>query len=146
MASTTSKVKWVSGLRFIGASGSGHGVIMDGSQSGDLDGSLGPSPMEMLLLGLGGCSAIDVVHILKRMRQPVEDCQVELSAERALMPPRVFTSILARYTVIGSGLAQEWVIEAVRLSADKYCSASVMLGKAVEITREISVIDRSDAA
>ena len=123
MASTTSKVKWVSGLRFIGASGSGHGVIMDGSQSGDLDGSLGPSPMEMLLLGLGGCSAIDVVHILKRMRQPVEDCQVELSAERALMPPRVFTSILARYTVIGSGLAQERVIEAVRLSADKYCSA-----------------------
>ena len=146
MASTTSKVKWVSGLRFIGASGSGHGVIMDGSQSGDLDGSLGPSPMEMLLLGLGGCSAIDVVHILKRMRQPVEDCQVELSAERALMPPRVFTSILARYTVIGSGLAQERVIEAVRLSADKYCSASVILGKAVEITREISVIDRSDAA
>ena len=123
MASTTSKVKWVSGLRFIGASGSGHGVIMDGSQSGDLDGSLGPSPMEMLLQGLGGCSAIDVVHILKRMRQPVEDCQVELSAERALMPPRVFTSILARYTVIGSGLAQERVIEAVRLSADKYCSA-----------------------
>ena len=146
MASTTSKVKWVSGLRFIGASGSGHGVIMDGSQSGDLDGSLGPSPMEMLLLGLGGCSAIDVVHILKRMRQPVEDCQVELSAERALMPPRVFTSILARYTVIGSGIAQERVVEAVRLSADKYCSASVMLGEAVEITREISVIDRSDAA
>ncbi|MDE0810569.1 MAG: OsmC family protein [Alphaproteobacteria bacterium] len=146
MPSTASKVKWVSRLRFIGASGSGHGVIMDGSQSGDLDGSLGPSPMEMLLLGLGGCSAIDVVHILKRMRQPVEDCQVELSAERALMPPRVFKSILARYTVIGSGLAQERVIEAVRLSADKYCSASVMLGKAVEITREISVIDTSDAA
>lgn len=104
MPSTASKVKWVSRLRFIGASGSGHGVIMDGSQSGDLDGSLGPSPMEMLLLGLGGCSAIDVVHILKRMRQPVEDCQVELSAERALMPPRVFTSILARYTVLGPGL------------------------------------------
>jgi putative redox protein len=146
MASTTSKVKWVSGLRFIGASGSGHGVIMDGSQSEDPDGSLGPSPMEMLLLGLGGCSAIDVVHILKRMRQQVEDCQVELSAERAPEPPRVFTSILARYTVIGSGLSEDRVIEAVRLSADKYCSASVMLGKAVEITREISVIDSSDAA
>lgn len=144
MAATTSKVKWVSGLRFIGASGSGHGVIMDGSQSDDPDGSLGPSPMEMLLLGLGGCSGIDVVHILKRMRQPVEDCQVELTAERAAEPPRVFTSIHALYTVTGAGLSKDRVAEAVRLSADKYCSASVMLGKAVSITREISVVDTSN--
>ena len=144
MAATTSKVKWVSGLRFIGASGSGHGVIMDGSQSDDPDGSLGPSPMEMLLLGLGGCSGIDVVHILKRMRQPVEDCQVELSAERAEEPPRVFTSIHALYTVTGAGLSQDRVAEAVRLSAEKYCSASVMLGKAVTITRDITVIDTND--
>ena len=141
MATTTSKVKWIAGLRFIGASGSGHGVIMDGSGSDDPDGSLGPSPMEMLLLGLGGCSAIDVVHILKRMRQPVEDCQVDLSGERAPEPPRVFTSIHALYTVTGPGLSAERVAEAVRLSADKYCSASVMLGTAVEITREIKVID-----
>jgi len=141
MAATTSKVKWASGLRFIGASGSGHGVIMDGSQSDDPDGSLGPSPMEMLLLGLGGCSGIDVVHILERMRQPVEDCQVELSAERAAEPPRVFTSIHSLYTVTGAGLSESRVAEAVRLSADKYCSASVMLGKAVKITREITVID-----
>lgn len=141
MATTTSKVKWVSGLRFIGASGSGHGVIMDGSQSDDPDGSLGPSPMEMLLLGLGGCSGIDVVHILERMRQPVEDCQVELTAERAAEPPRVFTSIHALYTVTGAGLSEKRVTEAVRLSADKYCSASVMLGKAVTITREIKVVD-----
>lgn len=144
MAATTSKVKWVSGLRFIGASGSGHGVIMDGSQSDDPDGSLGPSPMEMLLLGLGGCSGIDVVHILKRMRQPVEDCQVELTAERAAEPPRVFTRIHALYTVTGAGLSKDRVAEAVRLSADKYCSASVMLGKAVSITREISVVDTSN--
>jgi putative redox protein len=140
MAATTSKVTWVSGLRFIGASGSGHGVIMDGSQSDDPDGSLGPSPMEMLLLGLGGCSGIDVVHILKRMRQPVEDCRVTLTAERADEPPRVFTSIHALYTVSGKGLSEDRVAEAVRLSAEKYCSASVMLGKAVEITREIEVI------
>ncbi len=144
MAATTSKVKWVSGLRFIGASGGGHGVIMDGSQSDDPDGSLGPSPMEMLLLGLGGCSGIDVVHILQRMRQPVEDCEVALSAERAVEPPRVFTSIHARYTVTGRGLSEDRVAEAVRLSADKYCSASVMLGKAVEITREIKVIDTGE--
>lgn len=141
MASTKSKVNWVSGLRFIGASGSGHGVIMDGSQSEDPEGSLGPSPMEMILLGLGGCSAIDVVHILKRMRQPVEDCQVELSGERAPEPPRVFTRIHALYTVTGAGLPEDRVAEAVRLSADKYCSASVMLGKAVEITREVIVVD-----
>ncbi len=119
---------------------------MDGSGSDDPDGSLGPSPMEMLLLGLGGCSAIDVVHILNRMRQPVEDCQVELSAERAPEPPRIFTAIHALYTVTGTGLSRDRVAEAVRMSADKYCSASVMLGKAVEITREIKVIDGRDPA
>ncbi|MDG2283982.1 MAG: OsmC family protein [Alphaproteobacteria bacterium] len=97
--------------------------------------------MEMILLGLGGCSAIDVVHILKRMRQPVEDCQVELSGERAPEPPRVFTRIHALYTITGAGLPEDRVAEAVRLSADKYCSASVMLGKAVEITREVIVVD-----
>ena len=141
MTATTSKVTWVSGLRFIGGTGSGHGVIMDGSQSDDPDGSLGPSPMEMLLLGLGGCSAIDVVHILKRMRQPVEDCHVELAGERAAEPPRVFTKIHAVYTVTGAGLSSDRVEEAVRLSADKYCSASVMLGKSVKITREVTVVD-----
>ena len=141
MTATTSKVTWVSGLRFIGGTGSGHGVIMDGSQSDDPDGSLGPSPMEMLLLGLGGCSAIDVVHILKRMRQPVEDCQVELAGERAAEPPRVFTNIHAVYTVTGAGLSSDRVEEAIRLSADKYCSASVMLGKSVKITREVTVVD-----
>lgn len=141
MAAMTSRVTWVSGLRFLGASGSGHGVIMDGSQSGDPDGALGPSPMEMILLGLGGCSGIDVIHILKRMRQPVTDCQVELEGERAPDAPRVFTKIHAVYTVSGIGLSDERVEEAVRLSADKYCSVSMMLGKSVELTREVKVIE-----
>ena len=134
------RIKWVEERTFLGESGSGHSVVMDGApDQGGRD--LGVRPMEMLLLGLGGCSAIDVVHILKRMRQPVEDCQVELSGERAPEPPRVFTKIHALYTVTGPDLSGDRVAEAVRLSADKYCSASVMLGKAVEITREIKVVD-----
>ncbi len=130
---------WISGQRFIGGSGSGHGVIMDGSKSDDPGSSLGPSPMEMLLLGLAGCSGIDVVHILQRMRQEVTDCQVEVEAERAQSEPRVFTTIVARYIVTGRGLKLDRVEEAVRLSAEKYCSASVMLGKTAEIVREIEI-------
>ncbi len=136
---------WVNGMRFVGASGSGHGVIMDGSQSDDPDGSLGPSPMEMLLLGMAGCSGIDVVHILQRMRQPVTDCRIEVSAERAETEPRVFTRIDARYIVTGDGLKPDRVEEAVRLSAEKYCSASVMLGETAEIVRQIEIRE-TDAA
>lgn len=142
--SMKTKVNWVSGLRFIGSTEGGHGVILDGSQSDDLDGRLGASPMEMLLLGLGGCSGIDVVHILERMRQLVEDCQVEVSAERAEEPPRVFTNIHMIYTVTGAGLTMSKVEEAVRLTAEKYCSASIMLAKAAEITREIKIVNTSD--
>jgi putative redox protein len=132
---------WVDGLRFIGGSGSGHGVIMDGSNADGPGGSLGPSPMEMLLLGMAGCSGIDVVHILQRMRQDVTDCQVELDSERAEEEPRVFTSIKAKFTVTGRGLKQNRVEEAVRLSAEKYCSASVMLGKTANISHEIVVVE-----
>ena len=129
---------WVDGHRFIGSSGSGHGVIMDGSGAGES--SLGPSPMELLLLGMAGCSGIDVVHILGRMRQPVTDCRVELEAERADQEPRVFTRIKASYTVTGAGLDRRRVEEAVRLSAEKYCSASVMLGQTAEIEREVRLL------
>ena len=136
--------QWVEGLRFIGGSGSGHGVIMDGSKPGTPGGSLGPSPMEMLLLGMAGCSGIDVVHILKRMRQDVTDCVVELDGERAGEEPRVYTSIQAKFTITGRGLKQDRVEEAVRLSAEKYCSASVMLGKTAKISHDIVIVEAAD--
>ncbi|MBL4666041.1 MAG: OsmC family protein [Sneathiella sp.] len=132
------QAKWVEGYRFIGKNEQGHGVIMDGS-SGDQ--RLGASPMEMLLLGLAGCSGIDVVHILKKSRQDVEDCIVDVSAERADTEPKVFTDIHMTYTVTGKKLNMEKVKRAVDLSAEKYCSVSVMLGKAANITREIIVTD-----
>ena len=140
MTTMTSKVTWVSGLRFIGGSGSGHGVIMDGSQTAGSEGVLGPSPMEMVLMGLGGCSGIDVMHILERMRQPVTACKVNLEGERADNSPRVYKKIHLIYTVSGNNLSQKRVEEAVRLSNEKYCSVSVMLNTAVEITREVRVI------
>ena len=133
-------VNWVNDFRFIGRSGSGHGVIMDGS-GGKGDGSLGPSPMEMLLLGLGGCTGIDVVHILKKMRQPVIGCEVDIDGTRADDDTKVFTKIHAIFTVTGTGLAQNKVEQAVALSAEKYCSVSMSLNPAIEITREVRVIE-----
>jgi len=129
------RVKWVEQATFIGESGSGHAVVMDGPpENGGRD--LGVRPMEMLLLGMGGCTAFDVVHILGRQRQPVTDCVVELEAERAPEPPKVFTRIHVHFIVTGKGLAEKQVARAVQLSAEKYCSASIMLGKAAEITHD----------
>jgi len=134
------KASWVEGYRFIGNNDQGHGIIMDGS-SGEQ--RLGNSPMEMLLLGLGGCSGIDVVHILQKSREAVDDCVVEVEGKRADSEPKVFTDIHMTYTVTGKNLDMAKVERAVDLSADKYCSASVMMGKAANITREIIVIDSS---
>ncbi|HSH28332.1 MAG TPA: OsmC family protein [Thiohalobacter sp.] len=134
------RVKWVEAATFIGESGSGHAVVMDGPpDSGGRD--LGIRPMEMLLLGMGGCTAFDVVHILRRARQPIEDCVVELQAERAAEAPKVFTHIHVHFTVSGRGLAERQVARAVSLSADKYCSASIMLGKAATITHDYEIIE-----
>ncbi|MBZ0070926.1 MAG: OsmC family protein [Thiohalobacteraceae bacterium] len=134
------RVKWVEDAAFIGEAGSGHALLMDGPpDSGGRN--LGPRPMEMLLLGMGGCTAFDVVYILKRARQPVLDCVVELEAERATEPPKVFTKIHVRFIVSGRGLSEKQVERAVRLSAEKYCSASIMLGKAAEITHEFKVVE-----
>lgn len=134
------RVKWVEDAAFIGEAGSGHALLMDGPpDSGGRN--LGPRPMEMLLLGMGGCTAFDVVYILKRARQPVLDCVVELEAERATEPPKVFTKIHVRFIVSGRGLSEKQVERAVRLSAEKYCSASIMLGKAAEITHEFEVVE-----
>lgn len=134
------RVKWVEEATFVGESGSGHAVVMDGPpEHGGRD--LGVRPMEMLLLGMGGCTAFDVVHILKKGRQPVADCVVELSAERADTEPKVFTRIHAHFVVKGRGLSEERVRRAVGLSAEKYCSASIMLGKAAEITHDFEVVE-----
>ena len=137
------RIKWVEDVTFVGESASGHAVVMDGppENSGR---NLGPRPMEMLLLGMGGCTAFDVVHILKRARQPVSDCVVELEAERAEQPPKVFTRIHAHFVISGRGLAENQVKRAVELSAEKYCSASIMLGKTAEITHDYEIIETSD--
>jgi putative redox protein len=130
------RVKWIEKRSFLGHSGSGHGVLMSASAGEE---SLGPSPMEMVLLGLGGCSSFDVVNILEKMREPIEDCTATLEAERADDAPRVFTRIHLRFVVTGRGLDPEKVERAVTMSAEKYCSVSVMLAKTAEITHEIEV-------
>jgi putative redox protein len=134
------RVKWVEQATFVGESGSGHAVVMDGPpDSGGRD--LGPRPMEMLLLGMGACTAFDVVHILKKARQPVTDCVVEVEADRAEAVPKVFTKIHAHFVVTGRGLTEKQVERAVTLSAEKYCSASLMLGKAAEMTHDFEIVE-----
>ena len=136
------RVKWVQDATFLGESGSGHAVVMDGPpDSGGRN--LGIRPMEMILLGMGGCSAFDVVHILRKARQPISDCVAELTAERASEIPQVFTKIHVHFVVSGQGLAKTHVERAVKLSAEKYCSASIMLGKVVEVSHDFEVVDGS---
>ncbi len=134
------RVKWVQDVTFLGESGSGHAVVMDGPPE-DGGRNLGVRPMEMLLLGMGGCTAFDVVHILKKARQPISDCVVELFAERAATPPKVFTKIHAHFIVSGKGLTEAQVKRAVELSAEKYCSASIMLGKMAQISHDFEIVD-----
>jgi putative redox protein len=133
------RVKWVEDAMFVGESESGHAVVMDGPPEGG-GRNLGVRPMEMLLLGMGGCTAYDVVSILKKSRQPVADCYVEIEAERAESIPKVFTKIHVHFVVTGNGeLKENQVKRAVDLSADKYCSASIMLSKAAEITHDYEI-------
>ncbi|MDR6293748.1 MULTISPECIES: OsmC family protein [Inquilinus] len=134
------RITWVEGRTFVGESGSGHAVVMDGApESGGRN--LGIRPMEMLLIGLGGCSAFDVVMILEKGREPVTDCRVEVDADRAETDPKIFTRIRMRYVVTGRGLDRAKVERAVQLSKEKYCSASIMLGAMAEITAEIEVVE-----
>jgi len=135
------RVKWVQDRTFLGESGSGHSMVMDGDP--DAGGrNLGIRPMEALLLGMGGCTAYDVIDILEKSRQKVLDCSIELEAERANKIPRIFTKILVRYIITGHNLDPNKVERAVNLSAETYCSASIMLGKTAEITHDIQIIDR----
>ncbi len=133
------RIKWVEDVTFMGESGSGHTVTMDGppEEGGK---NRGVRPMEMLLIGMGGCTAFDVVHILRKARQPVTDCIVELEAERAPSPPKVFTSIHVHYRVMGSNLKDAQVKRAVKLSTEKYCSASIMLAKTAQISHDYEIV------
>ncbi|HLW05755.1 MAG TPA: OsmC family protein [Azoarcus sp.] len=133
-------VKWLDGVSFVAETGSGHLVTMDGAP--DAGGrNLAPRPMEMMLAGAGGCSAFDVVLILQRSRQEVTDCRVKLVAERAESDPKVFTKIGFHYTVSGRNLKPNIVERAIHLTADKYCSASVMLGKTAKIEHTWEIVE-----
>lgn len=141
------RAKWVEGMAFMGEAGSGHAVMMDGAP--DYGGrNIGIRPMEMLLIGLAGCTGFDVVSILKKGREVVTGCEVEVEAERAASDPKVFTKIHLRYRITGKGLAYAKAERAVTLSKEKYCSASIMLGATAEMSYELDVIDelQKDAA
>ena len=134
------RIKWLDNMSFVGESGSGHSIVMDASpEVGGRD--LGARPMEMLLLGLGGCSSIDVLMILQKARQDVTDCTVEIEALRADKEPKVFTKIHLHFVVEGRNLSDKRVERAIKLSAEKYCSASLMLEKSAEITHDYEVRD-----
>lgn len=134
------RIKWVENALMVGESGSGHAVVMDGPpEHGGRN--LGVRPMEMLLLGLGGCTQFDVVHILRKGRHTVDRCDVEIEAERAETEPKVFTRIHVHFIVSGPGLTDKVVARAVNLSAEKYCSASIMLGKVAEISHDFELVD-----
>jgi putative redox protein len=139
------RIKWVEDRTFIGESGSGHKIVL-GTAHGEDKRTPGPSAMELVLIGLGGCSAYDVVLILEKGREAVEDVVVELDAERAEEPPKVFTRIHMHFVVKGRGLARAKVERAIALSAEKYCSASAMLAKTATITHDFEVVETSAAS
>lgn len=134
------RIKWAGEAQFDGTTGSGHTISMDGAPEHGGQ-NKGPRPMEMLLLGLGGCTAFDVVLILKRSRQAVRDVDVAIEAERADTEPKVFTRIHVHFVVTGSGLSEDRVRRAIDLSAEKYCSASIMLGKTATITHDFEIVE-----
>lgn len=134
------RVLWVENSKFLGESGSGHTVLMDGPPEGGGE-NLGIRPMEAVLVGMGGCTAYDVVHILKKGRHDVQGCELQLQAERAETDPKVFTQIHIHYVVKGKGLSEVVVKRAIDLSAEKYCSASIMLGKSAEITHDFEIVE-----
>lgn len=133
------RVKWVENAAFVGETGSSHAIVIDGPP--EIGGrNLGMRPMELMLLAVGSCSAVDVIHILKKARQPVTDCFVEVEGQRAETEPKVFTDIHLKFIVQGRGLNENQVRRAVELSADKYCSASIMLKRGgVNITHAYEI-------
>lgn len=133
-------LKWIDGVCFMAETGSGHAVVMDGAPEGG-GRNLGPRPMELLLAGTAGCTSYDVVSILKKSRQDIRDVRVELDADRADTDPKVFTRIHMHFVVTGKNLKPDVVERAINLSADKYCSASIMLGKTAEISHDFEIVE-----
>ena len=133
-------VRWTEGMTFLAETGSGHVVAMDGAPDGG-GRNLAPRPMEMVLLGTGGCTAYDVMVILKKSGQDVTGCEVRLESDRAATDPKVFTRIRMRFKIRGRGLKKKLVEQAIRLSREKYCSASIMLGKTAEITEDFEIVE-----
>lgn len=137
-------IKWIDNVSFVGESESGHAVVLDGPpEAGGRN--VGIRPMELLLIGMGGCSAFDVVSMLTRGRQALADCRVELAAERASTDPKVFTRIHLHFVVTGRNLKAAAVERAIRLSAEKYCSASLMLGKTAVVTHDFEIVAEQPA-
>ena len=134
------RIKWVEDRTFIGESGTAHKIVL-GTAFGPEGRTPGPSPMEVVLIGLGGCTAFDVVHILAKGREAIDDVTVELDAERAEQDPKEFTRIHMHFVVKGRGLAPAKVERAIQLSAEKYCSASAMIAKTAVITHDVEVVD-----
>lgn len=134
-------IKWTDGRQFVAESGSGHSVVIDGPPDhGGRD--TGPRPMEMMLMGLGACTSFDVLQILEKSRAPISDCVASVEAERADSVPSVFTKIHVHFTVTGQGLKEKQVERAVALSAEKYCSASIMLASGgVEVTHSVTIVE-----
>ncbi len=134
------RINWLRDLTFVAESGSGHAVVMSASkQAGGA--TVGPSPMEYVLLGTGGCTATDVVAILEKGRHKVRSCEVTLDSDRAETDPKVFTRIRFHFKVSGEGLTRDVVERAIKLSAEKYCSASIMLGKTAAITHDFEIVE-----
>ena len=135
------RIKWIENVAFLGETESGHTLLMDGSpEAGGRN--LGPRPMETVLIGTGACSAFDVVHILKKAREPITDCVVEIAAERAPTDPKVFTAIHFHFIVTGAGLNPAKVERAIKLSAEVYCSASAMLAKTANVTHDFKIVSQ----
>ena len=134
------QLKWAGNAAFIGTASSGHTLVMDGPAEGG-GRNLGPRPMEMLILGMGACSTYDVVSILKKSRQEITDCEIKITSQRADSEPKVFTDIQLHFIVSGKDLKEKQVERAIKLSAEKYCSASIMLGKTANITHDFEIIN-----
>ncbi|MFZ5593550.1 MAG: OsmC family protein [Pseudomonadota bacterium] len=136
------RLKWVQDVMWVAESETGHAVVMDGAP--EIGGrNLGMRPMEMLLLGMGGCTAMDVISILKKSREQVTDCEIQMEAKRAEDHPKVFTAIHVHFIVTGKALKEATVKRAIDLSAEKYCSASIMLGKTASITHDYEIREES---
>jgi len=133
------RIKWAEERTFVGETESGHKLVFGNAGNNGL--KPGPSPMELVLIGTGGCSAYDVIHILEKGREPVEDCIVELDADRAAEDPKVFTRVHMHFIVKGKGLSPAKVERAIRLSAEKYCSASAMIGKTAKVTHDFEIVE-----